>query len=123
MSLVAEYVKTLDNDLKPMAFELLAEAPDLSLSQLTVLMRYFEALTGPTLKRLKAYKTKWGSLRELEAESAWLDEQIEERLKAQANLAKRLDSPDLSLEEILAHCKRWEPNLYKFFKDYQAGLI
>lgn len=137
MSLTAEYVKTLDGDLKPVAFKLLAEAPNLSFSQLNVLMKYYEALALPTLKELKALKKEYEAfkkeakkekLEKIEEERAWLvelAEQLElvEQLKAQANLAKRLDSPDLSLEEFQAYNKRWEPKLYKFIEDYKAGLI
>lgn len=131
MSLVTEYVKTLDGDLKPVAFKLLAEAPNLSFSQLSMLMKYYEALALPSLKELKALKKEYeafekeaikDNLEEIEEERAWLGELVEQ-LEAQANLAKRLDSPDLNLEEIQAYNKRWEPKLYKFIEDYRAGLI
>ncbi len=137
MSLVTEYVKTLDGDLKPVAFKLLAEAPNLSFSQLSMLMKYYEASTLPTLKELNALKKEYEAfekeaikdkLEKIEEERAWLGElgelvELVEQLKAQANLAKRLDSPDLTLEEIQAYNKRWEPKLYKFIEDYRAGLI
>ena len=131
MSLVTEYVKTLDGDLKPVAFRLLAEAPNLSISQLSMLMKYYEALVLPNLKELKALKKEYEAfekeaikdkLEEIEEERAWLGELVEQ-LEAQANLAKRLDSPDLNLEEIQAYHKRWEPKLYKFIEDYRAGFI
>lgn len=131
MSLVSEYVKTLGDDLKPVAFRLLAEAPNLSFSQLSMLVKYYEALVLPSLKELKALKKEYEAfekeaikdkLEEIEEERAWLGELVEQ-LEAQANLAKRLDSPDLNLEEIQAYHKRWEPKLYKFIEDYRAGLI
>lgn len=131
MSLVTEYVKTLDGDLKPVAFKLLAEAPNLSFSQLSMLMKYYEALALPSLKELKALKQEYEAfekeaikdkLEKIEEERAWLGELVEQ-LEAQANLAKRLDSPDLTLEEIQAYHKRWEPKLYKFIEDYRASLI
>lgn len=131
MSLVTEYVKTLDGDLKPVAFKLLAEAPNLSFSQLSTLMKYYEALALPSLKELKALKQEYEAfekeaikdkLEKIEEERAWLGELVEQ-LEAQANLAKRLDSPDLTLEEIQAYHKRWEPKLYKFIEDYRASLI
>lgn len=130
MSLVTEYVKTLDGDLKPVAFKLLAEAPNLSFSQLSMLMKYYEALVLPSLKELKALKKEYEAfekeaikdkLEEIEEERAWLGELVEQ-LEAQESLSKRLDD-DLSLEEFQAYNKRWEPKLYKFIKDYRAGLI
>lgn len=130
MSLVSEYVKTLNDDLKPAAFKLLAEAPNLSFSQLNMLVKYYEASILPTLKELKALKKEYGLLEketlkdkseEIEEEGAWISEQVEQ-LEAQASLSKRLDD-DLSLEEFQAYNKRWEPKLYKFIEDYKAGLI
>ncbi len=130
MSLTAEYIKTLGDDLKPVAFRLLAEAPNLSFSQLNVLVKYYEALVLPSLKELKALKKEYEAfekeaikdkLEEIEEERAWLGELVEQ-LEAQANLAKRLDD-DLSLEEFQAYNKRWEPKLYEFIEDYKAGLI
>lgn len=130
MSLVTEYVKTLDGDLKPVAFKLLAEAPNLSFSQLSMLMKYYEASALPSLKELKALKKEYEAfekeaikdkLEEIEEERAWLGELVEQ-LEAQESLSKRLDD-DLSLEEFQAYNKRWEPKLYKFIKDYKAGLI
>lgn len=130
MSLVTEYVKTLDGDLKPVAFKLLAEAPNLSFSQLSMLMKYYEALVLPSLKELKALKKEYEAfekeaikdkLEEIEEERAWLGELVEQ-LEAQESLSKRLDD-DLSLEEFQAYNKRWEPKLYKFIEDYRAGLI
>lgn len=138
MSLVTEYVKTLDSDLKPVAFRLLAKAPNLSFSQLNMLVKYYEASALPTLKELKALKKEHEALKkeyeafkkeaikdkleEIEEDRAWLGELVEQ-LEAQESLSKRLDNDDLSLEEFQAYNKRWEPKLYKFIEDYKAGLI
>ncbi len=120
MSLTAEYVKTLGDDLKPVAFRLLAEEPNLSFRQLNMLVKYYEASVLPTLKELNALKKEHGIFEE---ERVWISDELVEQLEAQKSLSKRLDDDDLSLEEFQAHNKRWEPKLYKFIEDYKAGLI